>query len=393
MFGSFTNVKDEFLNKYFTDWVNEWSGGALVTAPKPLNISLYLFYVIKELCAAMGYEARGDLFLDKELEKLIVFNNWIFEWDNGFEVDEYRLVPDISVSQFFEKLASLGIAIDIDSRRNMITFDLVKNIPDRIDIVDWTELFEFDYQIDFQEKLDIQLNQSNSDGYAGQVTKELEGKEGANTVAYPSDVASPPVGLEEYAYVQVEESHYKVTQVSPLEMERFHQNPDYQFGDGERFINIPETLLVAVHQGYANALMPKCDFEWSDKDQVSDFPLQLVFYRGMQVSRSSLTYPALTGSNLVTNSLGIDYFEESGSLKLSPAGENGWAVNMYTDWAQRLSQTKVVKRKFQLPITDLVALNMNQPVRIYSSHFIIKQMSSTMLQSGQLRVELDLLRL
>jgi hypothetical protein len=399
MLGSFTNIKDEFINKYGTDWVNEWAGGDVVTAPtppatdrKPLNVQLYFFYVLRHLCGQLGYEARGDLFLDDELATLVVFNNWIFEYDNGFTVDEYRLVPDISISAFFEKITGLGIAIDIDNTRRVVSFDLVKNFINRTDIVDLTDKLEYDYQIDFKESLELQLNQSLSDGYASSVLRDIDGKDGGNVYDYPADILSPPVLENEFAFVNVEESHYKVTQQAPLETERYFNIPSYKFGTGEKAIDLPETLVTAIHPDYADALIPRCDFDWSDVDQESDFPLQLLFFRGMQQSKSSLTYPATCANNIVTTS-SSPFYATSGNYTLFPAGENGVALKLFENWGESLLQVKILKQKFAFTMVDLVKLRMHPIVRLNSTHFVIYEMMVRFRGHDILDVEMSLSKL
>jgi hypothetical protein len=94
---------------------------------------VYVAWLIRRLCQAMGYTAQGSFFTDPDLVKLILLNTQTmpgYHFAGGsYQVRIGRHLPDISIGDFFKALRSwCGCGIFFDAASRTATFTTYRNI-------------------------------------------------------------------------------------------------------------------------------------------------------------------------------------------------------------------------------------------------------------------------
>lgn len=97
--------------------INRWEAGGFQVGtilPEDLKShwytpSLYLTWVIKKVCAYLGYEATGDVFEDEFIISLVIDNNSVYSETevfspDGFKIAPARHLPKIKLNEFFKHL-------------------------------------------------------------------------------------------------------------------------------------------------------------------------------------------------------------------------------------------------------------------------------------------------
>lgn len=155
------------------DIINRWKDGEIMWRVEDVSVEeqgsfwytpfLYLTWVIKEVCAHLGYEARGNFFDSDFHQSLIIDNSAVYSfadmWLNptGFKFAPAKHLPNIKISDFIKQLREqFRIIPYFDSDTRIAYFTL------GVTVLDSDERIELDGMI---EKSKVSATKIEETGY------------------------------------------------------------------------------------------------------------------------------------------------------------------------------------------------------------------------------------
>lgn len=117
------------VNRYRTGTLDVYRNAVAGMTPDTLLVPMvYLTWLLRYVCAQLGFTAAGSLLTDPDLNRLVLFNTQTVPGQNidtgEYVVEISRHLPDITVSEFFKALRTyVGCSIDFDARSRTARFD------------------------------------------------------------------------------------------------------------------------------------------------------------------------------------------------------------------------------------------------------------------------------
>jgi hypothetical protein len=423
-YGSTTEDKYKIVND--VTWDGDGNPTFVVPVEQRWNNTIYLFagtvidYIFKET----GYRINRSVFrTDPELQKLVIFNCYNRDSSNAF--DYTKLVPKVKITDFLKAFTNrfdIGFFINESNKSvDIIFFDDViqkgvKEVKTR---------FTSKPVTDNRRVTGIQFPLNAPDSWA---LHEVGSYSEISAAIHPAvnKYSDLPIGALEYNhifFVKSESAFYKIVyedstyKAKRVCMNLFPYNPGSGGEDMEQYSGIPGmyTIIKAItgttsvwnpgteqydelpYSTDFHAAAPRCDLQVADKNINNDFPLMLVFARGINEgyvvpddnTPDHLYYPL--GNNDIYDGLGaaiagaalaLNWNEDNGVIKYSWENRINWELN----------GKKVVKGN--LSTDDLRELvDYTQVVRIEKNNYLVK--SQDVELSGEfIKVEdTELLRL
>lgn len=396
---SYINDDEYFNATYMHKYVNrhDSSGFTLTSVGNlvPLGISLYLGYVLKTIANGLGLTARGALFEDQELMKIIIWNNFIFRWNGGnWEAPENLLVPDLTVNEFLVSIKKwLGVKITINQNTNEIWFDLVKSFKDaarRLDITDKTDRL---IPIDFSQDNGMNISLSFSDSYNSSATKSLDNIIITGSINLSSDLASSGAAVGTYWYCRGDNAVYFINETGQHEFFAYNYEPA-EIGDGDKNISVDAGPLTEFldYPDVEEQLLPRINHPISDLTQRNTFGLHLLFFRGdAETAQSAFTYPLATAHNLKLIQTNPNY-EVIGEYSLYPDGPYGTYEKLWKRFEQWISKSKLIQTKLYWDAKDWRSFDERDLLLIESNAYVWKEMDLYVSLQGIEYVKTELVK-
>lgn len=129
---SIDQIPDSTINKW-TSTGFAWTATSSTT--QFYSPSFYLKYVIKEVCAFLGFQAAGDLMADLNLDRCTIYNTGLLSHDQMFidgKLHPAKHLPKIPLGDFFKRLrARFKLALHFDNDSKTVFFNYVSFLLDQ----------------------------------------------------------------------------------------------------------------------------------------------------------------------------------------------------------------------------------------------------------------------
>jgi hypothetical protein len=112
--------------------------------------------------------------------------------------------------------------------------------------------------------------------------------------------------------------------------------------------------------------------------QTGEIVGQLSFYRGMRTTRNGQRFPM---SNHAPSNAFFRKLPED-NVSLNWLGPNGLYEQWWKEWDGMLRRASVVKRRFLLPLTELIAFDFRDKVRAGNRNYFVRDMEFTVSAKG-----------
>lgn len=399
----------DFAAKYLWPWVNRHNAGSFQltsgSGKVPMNVSLYLPEVLKQICKSFGYSIKGDFFRHIELTKLCIWNNYILAWNGGnIDIPMKHLLPQISLREFLMATRNiLGLNIQIDDSNKTVFFDFLKDLPFGKKVRDLTQLTEKTRQISFESINGISISQTfdDRDGYPSEAIKEVDRNNITGTVDYYGDLPALgpyvlPFEEGQVYYTRLENAYYVLEASGRKFLSYDHQDyqePNQELGFSSQaspLIEHFEAIPASTSFSYGT-LLPKVIHKHSDNASQNSFGYRLFFYRGYQPDGGGYNYPLATGYNRKVKTA-PPYWEQLGNLSLHPNQDAGTYNQLIKPWHLFMKQSKVIKATINLKGNDISFFKPTELIKYQNEHYIWKSFDYILGSKGIMPSEAELVK-
>jgi hypothetical protein len=166
----------QYINNWGTHLLTpQFTPDTITTIGSPVVPFLYLTYVIKKVCAYLGYTAQGAWLDDPAIKSLVMYNQVAIDCSGlfySFTVFARWHVWQIKISDFFKLLRDdMGVGIYFDSTRGTVTFRSFVDLATSDATYDFSPDLLTGIQIDPVNEAGVSLKfaHDTSDGYAKEI--------------------------------------------------------------------------------------------------------------------------------------------------------------------------------------------------------------------------------
>ncbi|GAB3177700.1 hypothetical protein [Telluribacter humicola] len=306
---------------------------------------LYLTWLIRKICAVLGFTAVGSWLHHPEVERFILFNTQTvpgLNYATGANIELSQHVPDMSVGDFLKALRAFkGLGVFFDGRARQVRFVDYRTLRSSSQYQDFTDGFipESD-----------QYDQPDQGGYTlknyveetDELYKEVETFQLYHTVGD----GEAPIDLQVGTLFMTRDPNYD----SPA-------NASWMIPVCKQPGNLGDPIFNASknYSAYASGADPK-----------NKFGLRLLSYRGMQADGAGALYPYASSV-----SYNFDY-ETVGTLSLMPGEPDDVFAQYQRHYYEMLAGSRKVQVDLLLSINQVsqflphVAVGLQLRNRIFS---------------------------
>lgn len=317
-------------------YINHFNNMAEVADTRLYTPMLYWTWVIKEVCAWLGFKASGDYLEDSFVQSLVIYNNGArtgLDWKNNGDIKIAQHLPDVSISELFKAIRNdHRVLIHFDSQSNVVSFQKSNAVLGGTDRQDLKSMIhrgslEIDPLQDTAYKLVVKIDDAD----------ELY-----NATPYEKSVM---IGYD---------------------LSRWKELP---MSIGKVF------MQSASHFGIANVITP---YAWqignvysesfAENEQIynggnvlskNPFSLRLLSYKGLQNIRTSPAYTIPFATSEKEGNLGQSYAQS-----LDHGGSGGLVYNYSLPWYRYFCLSEKVTLKCDMTVTQFFNLDPLRKIEI-----------------------------
>lgn len=399
------NAPDPSWNNW--DLVDE----VFVESGSIITPSIRLEYLLERIFALAGGWAFGNQFQAGSLElgRLYVFNNVdarvltdsitpTLALPDDFLLNKH--VPNITCAEFLKKLMSqwcLGLFVNVFTKE--VKLIALKDLLRRPATHDWTEYAVPDLTISEPTKVPGYYNYDNT---ASTIPAEAPAVEDAILLRTTTEFNAGPL-TEAYYYIETNSVMHK-------HGSGVYDNVNYRLvhrgvrvGDGEDYQAGMAAIWdqIEAYQwkgGYTGYIVEDGEYKF----QKEDYPVALLFYRGLQNVISGGGLSPLCGNSvwldgvgtpgdhakLVTGGVEVGESEQS----LNWFGDYGLYEKYHRTWSTMLRDGKHCSQTFILPISTLISFSFAEKVRVGDMDFFLKRIRvAKLLNQGLVQIEVSMI--
>lgn len=352
--------------------------GAVLGAKYPMAMFMYLCQVLRDVIAGTGYEARGDVFDNAWMRKVIVWNNYILSWDGGTGIaTEYRnLLPDMTLREFLRSIRDFyGVRIAVDDTNRIVWFDVAQQAIYKYTTTNWDDKVLRPYELVFDALRGMELRQSfEHDQYPGEVIGKVRHNErdaASDTNSRLSTPDTAPFGALDgkFVYERYSNAYLFFDDDASVRETRGYKFDEYVTGNGELKIDpaagtIP--MFLDVESPDTNTppgtlqLLPRVKHLWSDTLTRNPFGLRFLYFHGAAKQIDGIhNYPYATSLGVVP--IGPSNYIEEGEGDMSPEGMYNRFYKYFDAWLQqsKMYEADVVLSARNAAISEREVLRFN----------------------------------
>lgn len=349
-----------------------------------------LDYLLRRMLSETGYSFSNEFQNTVELGRLYVFNNadarvlseTTHEPELQFSFELNKHLPPISCAEFLKKLMAqwnLGIFSNIFEKR--ISIIPLKTVLQRAAKFDWTEYALNDLEIISDEKTKAPgyYNYAQPNAIPSYVPP-VEDAELINTAKDVDDALPLDPG---YYYVETNSNYIKVTDGLFGERQALcHRG--VRIGDGDDYGAGMEALFDFLDQntwsGPLSTWVDDGGYRWEQ----TDFPIALMFYRGLQDCIIGANRSTLCGNSVWLDGVGApggkakivtggtDVAEAT--LSLNWFGPYGLYENYHKVWANTIRNGTHGEQSFIMPLSMIKQFSFADKIRVGNMDYFIKKL-------------------
>lgn len=375
-----------------------------VSADNPLLMPfIRLEYLLDKVFAKTGYTFKNEFQTTAELRSIVLHSLYSLYNRNAMStfISLKDHVPDITCADIVKRVASrfcLGLFPNIFSKSlRLIPLQRVLSAPPT---QDWTDKVHRAYTITYQDT-DIPAAFKTAEDSADKVfafLAQLTKPTTYTTIQNVDDILGEPYG--DYYVIAAGEYWRSSILRQYMIYKDFGKAPDTL---DKPVVDLDLTPLMDLHDfyntaNYTNTQLPNIDQAGTvtyqdgvDEDtnpvfveQKNAQPVRISIYRGMVYDGQANTYPL--GSGIRYGPLG----QVLGDYSLRIDGPDGIYEKWWSRWHNMLYSGKRVTMRVNLSLSDLVAFEFDQKVRIDNMDYFITSMKVQMTMQGLKATEVEM---
>lgn len=371
----------------------------------------YLVYVLKAIALAFGKTLEGTFIYHPEIKKLTI--------DNTYALDEIRIdaqsqlqgnllaekinlknhVPNITIREFLNALiVKFNVAINITPNKLSINFK--QDILNALEDSDYSDIVENNWTIEPFIKTDTEgvtftdVIDENDTAVVDLAKRVLLDSEIKGTANYQSGFPATPQDGDIYFEVW-QNQYFKANNNNYSIAPGIAVAGTYKVGRGDEkkeskistllmlknITNVQEFPIIATYGLIPNTLLKgNSPVEEYGIGSDNDFPLRLLFYRGLQPNNSNGdTYPL--GTNDIYNAIS-DTAGAIGSLSMQWGNTYGIYNTYHKNWLDTVNKAKAIELSLAITPLEWSRFDFFKPKRIINQSVIIEKITFTIAANG-----------
>ncbi|MGB4776632.1 MAG: hypothetical protein WBP45_15750 [Daejeonella sp.] len=336
--GDLTTGKKRIINNWYHIAVNPtfWIISNADNDINWFNASLYLTWVLEQVCNYLGYQATGDFMEDEFIRSLVIDNTGLinpkeFYNPNGYQLKPHKHLPKMKLTDLFKQLREefkLVYYFDSDTKKAHFVFsDTVITSGEAIDLKNYVQTKKIDTKRLSETGYELVQGFDDADEFFKIKPYVKSFFIGNETIPKKIEL---PIGT---AFMRSEPNvNFSGNPIWRLPIKRQVANAYHILADGTDAYNV-------------------------DYYSKNEFKLRLLSYRGMMEDSLGNEYPYATSDGLAPDGVTVI----CPSLWLG--GENGILNRYHRNWYGFYLQTEETKLKLNLPHSILSKLSPLKKVR------------------------------
>lgn len=342
-------------------------------------------YLIDQIFAHAGINYIDEWITDDELRKLCLYNNRSIyvagTWPGAINLQNH--VPEIVASQWLaDFLTGFGVGIFPNPFNNTIVIKPIKDVILEPHKHDWTDKSAYTLSItNLEEPFKGYRYAADDDDRFFDMYVPLPDAilPILGSVTTLNDV---PIDLTGQYYVEDQNAYYNRSAIDFIFQGKEYKAANPGYVSGEFYENPYPPIFQSFYplsfdggSGTVYAYMPHCEILGTFGDEENDYLPRPMFYRGFYPDSNGDDYPYANNQA----------YTPDGTLSYAHSLLYDGDRNLFTKSLQELTELtqngKIVERKLNLTITDLLNFNLNDKVLIGRTHFLVKRLRITFKQN------------
>lgn len=396
---SWQNDDEYFTTNYLYARANPYHAGSSLLSSGSgtigLNAALYLPEALERIAAKLGYTAEGTYFTNQELCKLFVWNNNIVRWNAGvITLQVGRMLPDITIFEFFRNIRAIGITTEVDTVNRRLRFDLMNTIADQRAKCTIDNVLDRTFEIEFQGYNGLTQDIVFDDDHGSSISGDADAVVPDKTVnwsheMYPEGLAPPQVRLingfnmyfyaGDVVYCTGDNSYYVWDENDGQYLFKYNAS---KYATGEGDLSLPDISTVTMFENIIEQLLPRVNHPVSDLNQYNSFGFKVLFNRGIIKNTQGYNYAFATPDNYKMNTVPNAYLEKYGLYSLLPNREDSVTRKIVAPYYELITRAKQLSGILHGDWVTKHRFTYDQHLRMRGTNFIWKQLQFSLTEAG-----------